>query len=315
MAKKLTIAGNTFLFTGKLTEFTREEAEAHVEAEGGKVLSGVSAKLNVLVVGEDAGSKLAKAEALGTVTILHEKEFLELMNPSNNAVAVTPATDKKTKPKAAIGKKSNVSGQKMKASEDKAHGKNEILLNLKLADLKKLLKKYATTSITDKILMVSESVQSFDDITSDDTSFFYFSESNGKLIMNFLLIDVDDEFRFNDDLFKDLAKHTKSDFKMVFLDRNLWELSFCVFTKGEVKYEYSSVSDWEDPFYFDDVPYFVKLAKNRGMKMKKNEDGDKEWDSDEVYDLIYDFRDNLVSGIEYLNLAPDWYKSLKKIPN
>ncbi len=49
--------------------------------------------------------------------------------------------------------------------------------------------------------------------------------------------------------------------------------------------------------------------------MKKNEDGDKEWDSDEVYDLIYDFRDNLVSGDEYLNLAPDWYKSLKKIPN
>ena len=80
MAKTTTIAGNTFLFTGKLTEFTREDAEAHVEAEGGKVLSGVSAKLNYLVVGEDAGSKLAKAEALGTVTILHEKEFLKMMN-------------------------------------------------------------------------------------------------------------------------------------------------------------------------------------------------------------------------------------------
>ena len=83
MATKLSIAGNTFLFTGKLTEFTREEAEAHVEAEGGKVLSGVSAKLNYLVVGEDAGSKLAKAEALGTVTILHEKEFLKIMNSNN----------------------------------------------------------------------------------------------------------------------------------------------------------------------------------------------------------------------------------------
>ena len=79
MAKKTIIAGNTFLFTGKLTECTREDAEAHVEAEGGKVLSGVSAKLNYLVVGEDAGSKLAKAEALGTVTILHEKEFLKMM--------------------------------------------------------------------------------------------------------------------------------------------------------------------------------------------------------------------------------------------
>jgi DNA ligase (NAD+) len=75
-----TIAGNTFLFTGKLNEFKREDAEAHVKAEGGKVLSGVSAKLNYLVVGEDAGSKLAKAEALGTVTILHEKEFLKMMH-------------------------------------------------------------------------------------------------------------------------------------------------------------------------------------------------------------------------------------------
>ena len=97
MAKTTTIAGNTFLFTGKLTEFTREDAEAHIEAEGGKVLSGVSAKLNYLVVGEDAGSKLKKAEALGTVTILHEKEFLKMMNSGKKtpAKAVTKAEPKK----------------------------------------------------------------------------------------------------------------------------------------------------------------------------------------------------------------------------
>ena len=94
MAKKATIAGNTFLFTGKLTEFTREDAEAHVEAEGGKVLSGVSAKLNYLVVGEDAGSKLAKAKALGTVTILHEKEFLKMMSSGKKTPA--KAAPKKT---------------------------------------------------------------------------------------------------------------------------------------------------------------------------------------------------------------------------
>ena len=123
MAKTTTIAGNTFLFTGKLTEFTREDAEAHVEAEGGKVLSGVSAKLNYLVVGEDAGSKLAKAEALGTVTILHEKEFLKMMSSGKKApakatpkkiVKVTPqkekvnsktASDKTKKTKVFIGKK------------------------------------------------------------------------------------------------------------------------------------------------------------------------------------------------------------------
>lgn len=90
MAKATTIAGNTFLFTGKLTEFTRENAEAHVEAEGGKVLSGVSAKLNYLVVGEDAGSKLAKAEALGTVTILHEKDFLKMMESAKTKSKSSP---------------------------------------------------------------------------------------------------------------------------------------------------------------------------------------------------------------------------------
>ena len=102
MAKTTTIAGNTFLFTGKLTEFTREDAEAHVEAEGGKVLSGVSAKLNYLVVGEDAGGKLAKAEALGTVTILHEKEFLKMMSSGKKATSkAAPKKTVKVTPKAA----------------------------------------------------------------------------------------------------------------------------------------------------------------------------------------------------------------------
>jgi DNA ligase (NAD+) len=49
-----------------------------VEAKGGKLLSGVSSKLNYLVVGEDAGSKLEKAKKLGSVQILSEDEFLKL---------------------------------------------------------------------------------------------------------------------------------------------------------------------------------------------------------------------------------------------
>ena len=73
------LEGKTFLFTGKLTEFTRDEAKEMVEQHGGKTISGVSSKLNYLVVGEKAGSKLKKAEAIGTVTILTEKEFLVLI--------------------------------------------------------------------------------------------------------------------------------------------------------------------------------------------------------------------------------------------
>ena len=73
------LAGKTFLFTGTLSQFKRSDAETMVEAKGGAILGGVSSKLNYLVVGEDAGSKLEKAKKLGSVTILTEQEFLSLI--------------------------------------------------------------------------------------------------------------------------------------------------------------------------------------------------------------------------------------------
>ncbi|MDR2122066.1 MAG: NAD-dependent DNA ligase LigA [Flavobacteriaceae bacterium] len=75
----------TFLFTGKLTAFTREQAEEMVEKHGGKNISAVSKNLNYLVVGEKAGSKLKKAQQLGTVIILDEYQFLDLIH-NNSAV-------------------------------------------------------------------------------------------------------------------------------------------------------------------------------------------------------------------------------------
>lgn len=74
------LSGKTFLFTGTLSHFKRSDAEAIVEEKGGSILNGVSSKLNYLVVGEDAGSKLEKAKKLGTVNILTEQEFLALVN-------------------------------------------------------------------------------------------------------------------------------------------------------------------------------------------------------------------------------------------
>lgn len=76
------LSGKTFLFTGTLSHFKRSDAEAMVEERGGKLLSGVSSKLNYLVVGADAGSKLEKAKKIGTVNVLTEQEFLELVKES-----------------------------------------------------------------------------------------------------------------------------------------------------------------------------------------------------------------------------------------
>lgn len=72
-------AGKTILFTGSLQSLTRKEAQTMAEQVGAKNISAVSSNLDILVVGENAGSKLTKAKETGTVTIMTEDEFLELV--------------------------------------------------------------------------------------------------------------------------------------------------------------------------------------------------------------------------------------------
>jgi DNA ligase (NAD+) len=71
-------SGKTFLFTGTLQKMKRSEAEEIVEKQGGKLLSGVSSKLNYLVVGEDAGSKLEKAKKIAQIHIVNEDDFIKM---------------------------------------------------------------------------------------------------------------------------------------------------------------------------------------------------------------------------------------------
>lgn len=76
------LTGQTFLFTGSLNKLKRSDAEELVEKNGGKIVSGVSSKLNYLVVGDDAGSKLEKAKKIASIKILSEDQFLEMISPS-----------------------------------------------------------------------------------------------------------------------------------------------------------------------------------------------------------------------------------------
>ena len=84
--KQFTAGGNldgqTFLFTGTLLRLKRSEAEEIVEKNGGKILSGVSSKLDYLVVGEDAGSKLEKAKKISSIKIISEDQFLKMTGPA-----------------------------------------------------------------------------------------------------------------------------------------------------------------------------------------------------------------------------------------
>jgi len=77
-APRASAPSKTFVLTGTLSGMTRDDARAAIEAKGHKVVGSVSKKTDFVVAGEDAGSKLEKARALG-VRVLDEKQFTELL--------------------------------------------------------------------------------------------------------------------------------------------------------------------------------------------------------------------------------------------
>jgi DNA ligase (NAD+) len=79
------LAGLTVVVTGTLEGMTREEAQEAIAAAGGKAAGSVSGKTSFLVAGATAGSKLAKAEALG-VPVLDEDQFRRLLSDGPTAV-------------------------------------------------------------------------------------------------------------------------------------------------------------------------------------------------------------------------------------
>ena len=78
-ARQQTLAGQTWVLTGTLQHLTRNEAKALLESLGAKVAGSVSKKTSCVVVGQDAGSKLEKAQSLG-VKVLNEDAFLAEFN-------------------------------------------------------------------------------------------------------------------------------------------------------------------------------------------------------------------------------------------
>jgi DNA ligase (NAD+) len=83
------LVGKTLVLTGTLPNLTRPDATARVEAAGGKVTGSVSKKTDYLVAGEDPGTKLTKAQDLGT-EVLDEDGLLALLPHAAPATAAAP---------------------------------------------------------------------------------------------------------------------------------------------------------------------------------------------------------------------------------
>jgi DNA ligase (NAD+) len=77
------LAGRTYVLTGSLDRFTRDEAKRRLQAAGAKVSGSVSKKITAVIAGKDAGSKYSQAEALG-VPIMNEDDLLELLDETLN---------------------------------------------------------------------------------------------------------------------------------------------------------------------------------------------------------------------------------------
>jgi DNA ligase (NAD+) len=71
-------AGKTVVLTGGLSKLSRDDAKAEIERRGGKVSGSVSRKTDLVVAGEEAGSKLKKAQELG-VRVVGEEEFVRML--------------------------------------------------------------------------------------------------------------------------------------------------------------------------------------------------------------------------------------------
>ena len=84
--------GRTFVLTGRLESLTRGEAQARIEALGGQAGSTVGKGTDYVVVGEDAGSKLAKARKLG-ITMLDEQAFVALLGEADPEAPRLPLGD------------------------------------------------------------------------------------------------------------------------------------------------------------------------------------------------------------------------------
>jgi hypothetical protein len=184
--------------------------------------------------------------------------------------------------------------------------RNEVILNCDLKEFEKLIKKLKGNLNVIQVVDEPITLDEAEFWRSEPIAFFIFSKADNKLIFN---PSVEDEVYnrcvINEKFFKSLSKLTNSDFKVDVWDTESRTVIYCKFVNGELNY----CEDPEDMWYedFENYPYFMKLAKQRGCKKVKDEWGEKNYTEDDKYDIFYDFVDELRNGTGAAKIAPEWY--------
>jgi ribosomal protein L24E len=297
MPTKSKIQDQSFLFTGTLTEFTRDEAEALVDANGGKVLSGVSAKLNYLVVGEDAGSKLEKAKKLGTVKILTEKEFLKIV-PKGKATVSKGVPEKKAKSvikkkiKSQVGsdKKNKVSEKVDETMQELVFACNSSTSLCECHGMEIAIGTLTKENLEEITMLVEEGMYLDSDYFSSWYQFDDIYHENGVFLDGSDVEDLDDKnslstsnFELGEVMFNDITLDNKSAFLCTFRNETIYNVSKgMVSGKGKKKVD-CDVSTFGFLETLADINVSIlKSASVNGELLER--DSSNEEDSGEIYD-------------------------------
>jgi hypothetical protein len=297
MPTKPTIQDQTFLFTGTLTEFTRDEAEALVEANGGKVISGVTAKLNYLVVGEDAGSKLDKAKKLGTVKILTEKEFLKMVPKGKTSVSKDVPEKKaklviKKKNKSEVGsdKKKKVSKKVDETMQELVFACNSSTTLCECHGMEIAIGTLIKENLEEIAMLVEEGIYLDSDYFSSWYQFDNVYHANGVFLDGSDVEDLQDKndlstsnFEIGEVKFNDIKLDNKSTYMCTFRNETIYNVSKgMVSGKGKKKVD-CDVSTFGFLETLADINVSIlKSASVNGELLER--DSSNEEDSGEIYD-------------------------------
>jgi hypothetical protein len=138
-------------------------------------------------------------------------------------------------------------------------------------------------------------------------SFFIYSRKENKVLFNYSVEEsVDERLKLTEKFFAGLPQLSGSDLMIDVFDMDARKVHYYRSDTGTVRYHEEKEAMWYRDL--DRYPYFVDAAKHLGLKKRRLASGKAGYSEDDIYDLIYNFTDELLNGRGALHIAPVWYQ-------